>query len=168
MCPHIFFRLSLSSFIINTLKTNYLTSSSLTILTLCVIIFLKTVIIFSPITTALISHFCAANAIVDWHFSQKRSTPQRAISCHFQSGNHPLLHVFGEHGCLHHAAIYHHSEYRMSHYYITPKISKACFVKLMGNPAILDLKIPSKEKYTDGIPANNKTRINRYVFANIP
>ena len=70
MCPHIFFRLSLSSFIINTLKTNYLTSFSLTILTLCVIIFLKTVIIFSPITTALISHFCAANAIVDWHFSQ--------------------------------------------------------------------------------------------------
>ena len=53
------------------------------------------------------------------------------------------------------------------HYYITPKISKACFVKLMGNPAILDLKIPSIEKYTDGIPANNKTRTNRYVFANI-
>ena len=56
----------------------------------------------------------------------------------------------------------------MNRYYITPKISKACFVKLMGNPAILDLKIPSKEKYTDGIPANNKTRINRDVFANIP
>ena len=130
MCAHIFFRLSLSSFLINTLKTNYLTSFSLTILTLCVIIFLKTVIIFistifalnfhwfhktlyiseiqtnqfnlqivtadffaipviifSPITTALISHFRAANAIVDWHFSQKRSTPQRAFSCHFQSGN---------------------------------------------------------------------------------
>ena len=157
MCPHIFFRLSLSSFLINTLKTNYLTSSSLTILTLCVIIFLKTVIIFistiyalnfhwfhktlyiseiqthqsnlqivtadffaipviifSPITTALIPRFCAANAIADRHFSPNEPPPQRAFSCHFQSGKphcfmflgsmvasieHCLL-CFWEHGCI--------------------------------------------------------------------
>ena len=56
----------------------------------------------------------------------------------------------------------------MNRYYITPKISKACFVKLMGNPAILDLKIPSKEKYTDGIPANNKITINEHLLMNTP
>lgn len=56
VCPHIFFRLSLSSFLINTLITNYLTSFSLTILTLCVIIFLKTVIIFIFIIFALNFH----------------------------------------------------------------------------------------------------------------
>ena len=57
MCAHIFFRLSLSSFIINTLKTNYLTSFSLTILTLCVIIFLKTVITFISTIYALNFHW---------------------------------------------------------------------------------------------------------------
>ena len=129
MCAHIFFRLSLSSFIINTLKTNYLTSFSLTILTLCVIIFLKTVIIFISTIYALNFHwfhktlyiseiqtqqsnlqivtadfFCdTCHHFFSHHhsthlpflcskryrwlaFFPKRSTPQRAFSCHFQSG----------------------------------------------------------------------------------
>ena len=43
------FLLSLSSFFINTLVTSYLTPFTFTILTLCVIIFLKTVIINNPV-----------------------------------------------------------------------------------------------------------------------
>ena len=113
MCAHIFFRLSLSLFYTKVLNISNITPFTLTILTLCVIIFLKTVIIFistiyalkfhwfhktlyiskiqthqsnlqivtadffaipviifSPITTALISHFRAANAIADWYFPQ--------------------------------------------------------------------------------------------------
>ena len=50
------FLLSLSSFFINTLKTIYLTSFSLTILALCVISFLKTVIINNPVNDHQILH----------------------------------------------------------------------------------------------------------------
>ena len=56
VCAHIFFRLSLSSFSAKVLNINYITPFTLTILTLCVIIFLKTVIIFISTVYALNFH----------------------------------------------------------------------------------------------------------------
>ena len=142
MCPY-FFRLSLSSFYTKVLNINYITSFTLTILTLCVIIFLKTVIIFIPTIYALNFHwfhktlyiskiqtqqsnlqivtadfFCdTCHHFFSHHhsihlpflcskrhcwlvFSSNEPPPQQAFSCHFQSANHPFLHVFGEHGCI--------------------------------------------------------------------
>ena len=56
MCSHIFFRLSLSSFYAKVLNISNITPFTLTILTLCVIIFLKTVIIFISTIYALKFH----------------------------------------------------------------------------------------------------------------
>ena len=74
MCAHIFFRLSFSLFYAKVLNISNIAPFTLTILTLCVII-------FSPITTASISHFRAANAIADCHFSQKKAP----LSEHFHA-----------------------------------------------------------------------------------